>query len=204
MQEDVESFAKPEGAVLLAASVPRLDARSTPEQENEAGRIRSAIMALAHAVLGHRRLVWGGHPTVTPIVALVAQAQGIDFQRWTCLYQSRHFASHLVRENRHFGNVAYTPDLGSLDSSIARMRAQMIADHRFEAAVFIGGGPGVRAEHDLLVGLQPEVRIIPVASTGRTARALFEAGDYPQRLATDTSYGALFRDLLIGADDGIS
>lgn len=195
MQDAGIQFGRSAGPVFLAASVPRTHALSTPEQEIEAGLIRSAVMALTHAVLGKRLLVWGGHPSITPIISLVARAQGIKVESWTRLYQSCHFSESQIRENRYFGNVVFTPDLGSPEASIIEMRRQMVSDLDFDAAVFLGGGQGVKAEFDLIRRSQPQTRIIPVASTGRAALDIFNAGDYPQRLKTDCNYSALFGDM---------
>ena len=69
----------------------------------------------------------------------------------------------------------------------------MFSEHRFAAAVFIGGMGGIIDEYDLFRELQPEAAIIPVVSTGGAAIEVGKRLDaLVPDLADDPDYVALF------------
>ena len=101
-------------AIFLSASVP--DPRRGPEYAATADSvaIQAAVSALVHVTLGRRRLIWGGHPSITPMIWVVAEAMGIDYGAWVTLYQSRHFKEDFPAENKAFQNVIFTEDINKL------------------------------------------------------------------------------------------
>ena len=185
------------GAVFLSAGVP--DPARAPEFATTADTvaITAAVTALIHVVLGRRRLVWGGHPAITPMIHIVAEQYGVDYGRWVTLYQSRFFVDEYPNDNRRFRNVVEV-DAQSNDreASLAAMRHRMLSDHEIGAAVFIGGMKGIVDEYRLLKRLQPRTRVIPLASTGGASievARLFAADD---ELTRDLSYVRLLHDRL--------
>ena len=87
-------------AIFLSASVP--DPKRGPEyaETADAVAITSAVSALVNVTLGRRLLVWGGHPAITPMIWVVAEAIGVDYGRWVRLYQSRYFEDEISGRQR--------------------------------------------------------------------------------------------------------
>ncbi|NVM75172.1 hypothetical protein FHW83_000952 [Duganella sp. SG902] len=159
------------GAIFLSASVPTrppFDSDSRPQE------IQAAINALAQVVLGRKKLVWGGHPAITPLLWAAAQSVGIEYALAVELFQSRFFEEEdFPKENQNFANVTYVaPVSGNLSESLKAMRLAMITSTEFDAAVFIGGMDGIRDEYDLFKAAWPEAVCIPIAQTGGAASAL--------------------------------
>ena len=85
-----------------------------------------------------------------------------------------------------------------MKASLELMREKMIGDNEYEAAVFIGGMGGIFDEYDLFTSKHSEVKVLPVASTGAAARALYEKFQerFDERLLTELSYTSLFKEVL--------
>lgn len=183
-----------EDAIFLSAGVP--DPKRGPKYAATADSvaINAAVTALVHVTLGRRVLVWGGHPAITPMVWVVAQDVGVDYGRWVALYQSRHFKDEFPEDNERFQNVTYTDEVESdREKSLLTMRERMFSEHKFKAAVFIGGMGGIVNEYELFRRLQPNAMVIPVISTGgATLDVASRAGEFSTDLANDLDYVALF------------
>lgn len=181
-------------AIFLSASVP--DPRRAPEFARTADSvaIASAVTALVHVVLGRRLLVWGGHPAITPMIRIAAETMGIDYGSWVKLYQSNFFQDEFPDDNKRFRNVTYTEDINhDLGQSLREMRERMFKDHAFEAAVFVGGMAGIVDEFEMVRGMQPDARLVPVISTGGATLALKDRLDeLPTDLSDNLDYVALF------------
>jgi hypothetical protein len=155
------------GAIFLSASVP--DSARAPDYARTADTvaITAAVTALIHVVLGRRRLVWGGHPAITPMIHVIAEEYRVDYGRWVTLYQSRYFADEYPEDNERFRNVIEVDaEPAGREPSLQAMRARMLSDQEFAAAVFIGGMGGIIDEFRLFARLQPHARVVPLASTG--------------------------------------
>jgi hypothetical protein len=154
-------------AIFLSAGVP--DPQRGPKYAATADTvaITAAVSALVHVVLGRRLLIWGGHPAVTPMVALVAQEMGVDYGAWVRLYQSQYFEDSFPEDNARFGNVIHVAKVeGDRERSLRAMREVMFSENAFRAAVFVGGMGGIVEEFELFRQLQPHATIVPVVSTG--------------------------------------
>ncbi|MFH7375956.1 hypothetical protein RA263_28030, partial [Pseudomonas syringae pv. tagetis] len=68
-------------AIFLSASVPDGRGENRYAQTADTVAIATAVGALVHVVLGRRRLVWGGHPAITPMVYAVAEGLGVDYSQ---------------------------------------------------------------------------------------------------------------------------
>lgn len=196
-------------AVFLSASIPDSRKAHFIDHANTID-VTAAVRSLVYAVLGRRRLVWGGHPAITPMVWSIAESMGVDYGQWVTLYQSRYFEDQYPEDNARFQNVRYiedfppSPDLSEgdrLKKSLRRMREAMFADNEFQAAIFIGGMGGVIDEFEMFGEVCPNARRIPVLSTGGATGRLADttAATHPDvdlaRLRNDVDYVPLFYDL---------
>jgi hypothetical protein len=181
-------------AIFLSAGVP--DPRRGPDYAATADSvaIAAAVSALVHVVLGRRTLVWGGHPAITPMIWVVAQDIGVQYERWVRLYQSSYFKDEFLEENARFQNVTFTDAVeADRDRSLLVMRERMFTENQFKAAVFIGGMGGILEEFELFRQHQPDACVIPVLSTGGAALQLAgRIGHLPTDLSKDHDYVALF------------
>lgn len=180
-------------SIFLSASVP--DPLRAPRYAETADSvaIASAVGALVHVVLGRRRLVWGGHPAITPMVYSVAEGLGVDYSQWVSLYQSKYFEDRYPEDNDKFKNVTYTPRANTREESLTLMRVQMLADNAFGAGIFIGGMEGIIEEFHLFCDMKPEATVLPIMSTGGAVRDIgAELKDVCSDFASDLDYVALF------------
>lgn len=180
-------------AIFLAASVP--DPKRAPHYAESADTvaIASAVGALVHVVLGRRRLVWGGHPAITPMVYSVAEGLNVDYSQWVSLYQSSYFEDLYPEDNERFQNILYTERRDSREASLLHMRRQMLGDNSFIAGVFIGGMQGIVDEFHLFRKMKPNASVVPVASTGGAVLDVMpELPNATADLTTDLDYVALF------------
>ncbi|ACK48694.1 conserved hypothetical protein [Shewanella baltica OS223] len=185
--------------IFLSASVP--DPKRAPEfaYSSNSVAITSAVRALIHVTLGRRVLVWGGHPAITPMINVVAEEMGFDYEKWVKLYQSLYFKDQFPQDNKIFKNVVYTKNIeNNLEKSLLHMRELMFADNNFKAAVFIGGMGGVIDEFNLFQKFQPNKDIVPVISTGGATLKLAELMNEPldSDLYNDLDYVRLFHNRL--------
>ncbi|WP_382161584.1 hypothetical protein [Hydrogenophaga sp. ANAO-22] len=152
------------GAIFLSASVPT---RAPYAADCRPQEIQAAINALAQVVLGRKKLVWGGHPAITPLLWSAAQAVGVEYTVAVELFQSRLFQEVLPAENKHFANVTLVDADGTdVEKSLLAMRQAMLTSTEFEAAVFIGGMHGILDEYELFTRHWPNAKCIPVVQTG--------------------------------------
>ena len=186
--------------LFLSASVPisgRADGKYLVTADVIA--IRDAVIALASVVMPHYRLIWGGHPSITPLIANVLRHSNRDVNECVTLYQSRFFVKEFPKENKDVERVVITEALEDMGKSLELMRRKMIVENDFVAAVFIGGMNGVEEEYKMFVENHPNAKVIPVASTGAAALILYESNKdrFDERLKTDLAYSSLFKDILM-------
>ena len=77
-------------AIFLSASVPVIG-RGTYFQTADPFLIQLAVRELMTLALGRRRIIWGGHPAITPMVWAVCEDLGVNYSDAVVLYQSRFF-----------------------------------------------------------------------------------------------------------------
>lgn len=186
--------------VFLSASVP--DPNRDPRFHDSADviAIRDAVRALATVVLPVGRLVWGGHPAITPLIRVVADGLKIHGGDRVRIFQSRFF-KNMPKDNRAFEKVIKIPAVAEdRNASLLLMRKRMISSEEFTAGIFIGGMEGVEEEYRLFVRANPGTPLFPVASTGAAARFIYDRRKrrYPMSpdLRGDLAYPSLFRRLL--------
>lgn len=122
--------------------------------------------------LGRRRVVWGGHPAITPMVWAVCESLDVSYATAVKLYQSRYFEEWFPEENNRFRNVQFTRAVeGDRMASLELMRRTMIAEP-FEAGVFIGGMEGIFDEFKIFRELHPKAKVVTISAPGGAAMKL--------------------------------
>ena len=195
--------------IFLSASMPTKDRDHRFFDSADFIAIRDAVVALVNAIIPNYKLVWGGHPAITPIIHDIFKKRGFDYNKHITIYQSNYFSGKMPKENQQFDNVILTQEVRchadekrNISESLAIMRKRILTDNPIYAGVFIGGMEGVLDEYNLLKFYTNEKsKIFPIASTGGAARILYkEMLDrqelYNPRLLTDYCYATLFNDLL--------
>lgn len=189
--------------IFLSASIPLADRDPKYFDTADNTAIRDAVIALARIVLPKAELVWGGHPSITPLIKLVLEKQNLKVEDHVTLYQSNFFAKFFPPENEYMEKVIRTDTLEDRTSSLKLMREEMIVKNDFCAAIFIGGMEGVEDEYKLFKEAHPDVPVFPIASTGAASRILYFKDNFTnERLLTDFCYLPLFDELFEGILDG--
>jgi hypothetical protein len=184
--------------VFLSASIPLVERDPKYIGTADVVAIRDSVRALASIVLPKCRLIWGGHPAISPLIKYVLDRMHISVKDHITTYQSLFFDKQ-YSDDHLFGTIKYVKKIGDLDESLKQMRQIMLGRHRYVAGIFIGGMEGVESEFDMFRELQGNnVRVLPIASTGAAAKRLFRKNpeSYDKRLLNDYAYNDLFTELL--------
>lgn len=188
--------------IFLSASIPLPERDPQYIETADIIAIRDAVVSLATTVLPHHRIVWGGHPSITPLIYYVMQKLEINIQDHVTVYQSRLFEKYFPEDNNRFNNVVLTDNVeNDREKSLSLMREKMLSNFKFSAAVFIGGMEGIEIEYKLFKRKHPEALLLPIASTGAAAKVVYD-NFFPeemknQRFLKDYGYMALFQKYLI-------
>ena len=179
--------------VFLSASVPLPTRDRRFFDTADVLAIREAIKALVEVVLPVGRITCGGHPAITPLLALFAREAGASRERIT-IYQSGFFTGRMPKELTQFLDVRIVPAVDhDRDASLQKMREIMITSRPFIAAVFIGGMDGVLEEFKTFMLHHPRAVVLPIASTGAAAEIIFRSGHYDAQLRRNLTFPSLFR-----------
>ena len=184
--------------VFLSASVPAPDRDPKYFGTADVVAIRDSIKALVTILVSEGKLVFGGHPAISPLVWLLARNLGKHAQEHIVIFMSEYFRDRFPPASMEFDAVRFTPIVqNDRSKSLALMRRRMVESEDFDAAFFVGGMEGVEEEFALFRELHVNKPVYPVASTGAAARILFEAHcrEMP-KLRDDLAYPSLFRSLL--------
>ncbi|HFK5595161.1 TPA: hypothetical protein ACGZ94_003432 [Elizabethkingia anophelis] len=215
--------------IFLSASIPLPHRDPKYYETSDIIAIRDAVIALASVVLPSHKIIWGGHPSITPLIYFVLEKMIINnlkrnnwdipltneetievqnklknkIQNHVTLYQSLFFKDIFPIENKNFENVVLTEDKGDKLISIQHMREQMLSKkHKFDAAVFIGGMDGIEIEYEIFKKNHPTALILPIASTGAATKILYDQlpeKQQNQRFLKDYGYMSLFQKFLMDA-----
>jgi hypothetical protein len=188
--------------IFLSASIPIKERHPKYFETSDVIAIRDSVIALTTSVLLEHRMIWGGHPSITPLIINVmeqvernklAEKEGWGFfteeerkdkiekalksevQNHVNLYQSEFFRNMFPLDNEKFENITFTENLGDVHSSIQHMRMRMLSENKFSAAVFIGGMDGIEVEYKMFKEYHPEALIIPIASTGAATKIVYDS-----------------------------
>lgn len=192
-----------ERTVFLSASVP------SPERAERYRRIEDAHLEIEEAVVSLARavfaeggtLVFGGHPAISPLVAMVAgeyirprfvEGVGEEVSTPIHIYQSRAFEGYLPDETLMMFRAGYATlhwteamdgerfdpeaprDQPFCPKSLRHMREQMIEETAPIAMVCIGGMEGVEREAEIFRELRQGAPIYVFGGTGGAAALLAE------------------------------
>lgn len=190
-------------AIFLSASVP------SPERQERYRRIEDAHLEIEEAVVSLARavfaesgtLVFGGHPAISPLVAMVAGeyirprfAEGSGEEAGTPIqiYQSRAFEGFLPDETLMMFRAGYATlhwtdakdgerfdpkaprDRPFCPQSLRHMRQRMIEETAPIAMACIGGMEGVEREVEIFRELRQGAPIYVFGGTGGAAALLAE------------------------------
>ncbi|RON97743.1 hypothetical protein BK672_05295 [Pseudomonas fluorescens] len=181
------------GAIFLSASVPLVNRGSYHETANPF-LIQCAVRELIISVIRQHKIIWGGHPAITPMIWSICEDLGVDYSETVVLYQSRFFDDRYPEENDHFKNVIFTdakPE--GLDASLLLMREKMLSRDDLVAAVFVGGMEGVEHEFELFKNFNPTAKILPIPSPGGAALDLAKSlGCFSGADLNDVDFAQIF------------
>lgn len=211
--------------IFLSASVPLPERHPKYYDTSDIIAIRDAVIALASLALGKYRIIWGGHPSITPLIYFVIERiiqNRIDdkhldsevqkehlfkelkkeISNHVTIYQSLFFEGKFPEDNEKFNNIVFTENRGDIHSSIQLMREEMLSKNEFSAAVFIGGMDGIEVEYNMFKQLHPTALILPIASTGAATKLVFDKLSTTdetknERFLKDYGYMSLFQKYLI-------
>ncbi|GFQ18416.1 SLOG domain-containing protein [Enterobacter hormaechei] len=183
--------------VFLSASVPLPNRNRAFFETADVLAIREAIKSLVEVVLPIGRITCGGHPAITPLLALFSREANLDSNRFA-IYQSKLFEGRLPPELDRFVDVHMVPAVNSnREASLTAMRQEMICSRNFDAAVIIGGMEGIFEEHKLFVERHPNAVVLPISTTGAAAQIIYQQGQYDPIFDRDRTYSSLFRRNLL-------
>ena len=186
--------------IFLSASIPLPERDEKYIGTEDIIAIRDAVIALTTVVLPHHRLIWGGHPSITPLIYYVMERLNLNIQEHITLYQSIFFEETFPKDNNNFKNIVFTDIIDNdIEKSLLHMRNRMLDESEFSAGIFIGGMKGVEEEFDMFVEKYPNALVLPIASTGAAAKMIYDKklSDKNERLLKDYAYMSLFQELLI-------
>jgi hypothetical protein len=184
--------------IFLSASIPYPDRNKKFYDSADIISIRDAVRALATVVIPKAHLIWGGHPSITPLIRFVMEKMNADLKKHITLYQSLFFKNKFPEDNFAFENIVLTERKDTREESLDLLRNQLIDDNEFKVGIFIGGMEGIKEEYLMFKKKYQNALILPIASTGAAAKMLYDSEPikFNERLQNDYAYMALFRDLL--------
>ena len=187
-------------SIFLSASIPLPERDEKYIGTADIIAIRDAVIALTTVVLPHHRLIWGGHPSITPLIYYVMERLNLNIQEHITLYQSRFFEKYFPEDNNKFENIVFTDVVDNdREKSLLYMRHKMLDESEFSAGIFIGGMEGVEEEYNMFIEKHPKALVLPIASTGAGAKKIYDERftDNNERLVKDYAYMSLFQKYLI-------
>jgi len=157
-------------AIFLSASMPEPNRPGFDTADPLL--IHAAIRSFLTLALGRRRIVFGGHPSITPMVLAACENFGLEYLDCVSIYQSKYFTKEFPKYNDQFVNLNLVDAGKTKEESLRKLRETIFNENDFVGAVFIGGMEGVEAEYNYLRQLQPEAISIPIFSAGGVAAQL--------------------------------
>ncbi len=180
--------------IFLSASIP-VAGRGHYHDTASPFLIQCAIRELVISVIRSHCIVWGGHPSITPMLWNICEDLNVNYTNAVTLYQSRFFEEWFPEENERFGNVIYTDAVpNDRAASLLRMREAMLSREGLAAAVFIGGMDGVEAEFSIFQRYHPNAITLAVPAPGGAALDLAKRlGAADQHALGDIDFARLFQ-----------
>lgn len=196
--------------IFLSASIPLPKRNPKYIETADIVAIRDSVIALSTVILPHHKLIWGGHPSITPLIYYVMDKLKLNIQDHVTIYQSKLFEKFFPEDNNKFNNIVLTDIIDNdREKSLLHMRKRMLEEHEFAAAVFIGGMEGIdgdkekdiEGEYKMFVDRHPNAFLLPVASTGGATKIIYDTV-FPEelkneRFVKDYGYMSLFQKFLM-------
>lgn len=188
--------------IFLSASIPLPERDPQYIETADIIAIRDAVVALTTTVLPYHRIVWGGHPSITPLINHVMEKLDLNIQKHVTLYQSKLFEKHFPEDNNKFNNVVLTDIIeNDRDKSLLHMRERMLSEFEFSAAVFIGGMEGIETEFKMFREKHPQALLVPIASSGAATKIVYDRllpeEMKNERFLKDYGYMSIFQKYLL-------
>jgi len=175
--------------VLLSASLPD---RTRPKKYWEAAsplEITDAVVSAAQSILSASgSLVFGGHPTISPLILSVADefASPVNTERLAIVYQSELFKGDIAPQTielveRDFAEIHWTARVEGAtpeetrELSLGRMRVEMVRETDPVGAIFIGGMEGIEKEFRLFSEIFADRPAYPIGGPGGAAGLIANA-----------------------------
>lgn len=179
--------------IFLSASVPKRG-RGDFDETSDPFLIQFAVRELVALCLGRRQIVWGGHPSITPMVHAVCREFGADYDAPVLLYQSAFYADRFPISNQFFDPIVV--DAQETESaSLSALRRRML-DQDLSAAIFIGGMDGILEEHGLYKERHGrDAPALALAAPGGAARRLAAHLNNPEHSGR-LDFTRLFQEVL--------
>lgn len=184
--------------IFLSASIPDSTSIERYAITADAFAIKEAVSIFCSLVIPNTSLVFGGHPSIVPIVKTVMNSIKWNVKDQVTLYQSHFFHNPVLSQMPSLGNTINVKAGFERKASLLDMRNLMLTQHKFTAGVFIGGMKGVEEEYVLFKQHHPNALVLPIASTGAAARNIYYHM-YPRldsKLLNDYSYAILLKSFL--------
>ena len=179
-------------AIFLSASIPVMG-RGNYYKTADPFLIQFAVRQLVTTMIRDQKIVWGGHPAITPMVLTICEDLQIDYSKSVILYQSRFFEDRFPQET-YFDNIILIDAVpGNRDMSLSRMREAMLSREDLKAAVFVGGMEGVEVEYEMFRHFHPDGKVLPVPAAGGAARHLAIECGYDEDMLDDVDFARMFR-----------
>jgi hypothetical protein len=189
--------------ILLSASVPsdKRDAKFT-KIKNAQIQIEEAVIGLSRNIFqAGGKMIFGGHPSISPLVAMVATEYSINKEienvkrnegkeKPINIFQSRAYEAVIPKETTSLFDLGYSEFIwtdakngeefnpkiqktAQCHKSLEFMRREMMRGS-IDALVCIGGMEGVEIEYALFRELHPNKSIFILKSTGGASKILAE------------------------------
>lgn len=171
--------------IFLSASFPSGE-RGQNFEPYSAHAIADAVSAVVRAVLrSEGKLLFGGHPTITPMVLLIGCELEVEFA--VDVFQSKWFENGITEETHRLaesgvGEIHWTEKKDTRENSLETMRNEMFNFVQPAGAVFVGGMEGIPLEYEMLGRLWPDVPRVPLAGPGGAAADLEIDNSLPKDL----------------------
>lgn len=187
--------------IFLSASIPLSDRKKCFYETADVLAIKEAIRSLVEVVIPNGRIVCGGHPAITPLLAMATKNSKKD-RNFISIYQSNIFKPDFPKSVYDFIDLTLidgNPE--EREESLNVMRQAMIQSQKFDAIVLIGGMEGVIEELEIFLEYHPHAKVIPLSSTGAAAKIVYD-NEYNKlkprfqldpRFENDYTYSSLFR-----------
>src|SRR4051812_7752125 len=124
--------------IFLSASIPLPERHPKYYDIADMIAIRDAVIALASIAMPRFRIIWGGHPSITPLIYYVIERMIVNnlkrddwdielseeekeqinrdlqkqIQQHVTLYQSLYFKDRFPKDNGKFENIVFTENIG--------------------------------------------------------------------------------------------